>query len=559
MAHVQLAELQWEDLFVRTFPGDDSGRVASRQLPGACYARVAPTPVAAPRLLAWSREAGELLRLAPPTADDAAVAAEIFSGNRPLPGMKPYAAAYGGHQFGTWAGQLGDGRAITLGEVVGAKDARWELQLKGAGPTPYSRRSDGRAVLRSSIREFLCSEAMAHLGVPTTRALCLVATGEPVTRDMFYDGRPRDEPGAIVCRVAPSFARFGTFELLAFRQELAELRRLAAYVIAGHFPELDGAGALGAGDALDAAALTPGLVARWYAEVCRRTAVLLAHWMRVGFVHGVMNTDNMSILGLTLDYGPYGWLDSFDPDFTPNTSDAATGRYRFGMQPGIAQWNLAHLARALTSLCGERAEQEALALGLDLYRTTFEQSYGGMMLAKLGLAAGEPGEDERLINDLLALLPQHETDPTWFYRRLAALPGWPAEGPARAALLETLAPAWSAPPPAAHADRVLAWLARYLPRRDRQPGGAAEAARRMRAANPIFLLRNYLVQQAIVRAERALTDPAGDPRDATDAIAALLAAARAPYVEGPEHAGLLERRPDWARDAPGCGALSCSS
>ena len=223
--------------------------------------------------------------------------AQVFGGNALLEGMQPIAANYGGHQFGSWAGQLGDGRAITLGETVDARGRRWELQLKGAGLTPYSRTADGRAVLRSSIREFLCSEAMHHLGVPTTRALSLVATGEQVIRDMFYDGRPRAEPGAFVCRVAPSFIRFGNFELPSSRGDLPLLEKLIDFTIRRDFPEL----AARPGDEHSAAVRS-----EWFAQVCARTARMVAHWMRVGFVHGVMNTDNMSILGLTIDYGPYG-------------------------------------------------------------------------------------------------------------------------------------------------------------------------------------------------------------------------------------------------------------
>src|SRR4051812_20124068 len=226
--------------------------------------------------------------------------AEVFAGNTMLDGMEPYAANYGGHQFGQWAGQLGDGRAISLGEILTPAGQRWELQLKGAGKTPYSRTADGRAVLRSSIREFLCSEAMHHLGVPTTRALSLVATGEPVMRDMFYDGRAKPEPGAIVCRVAPSFIRFGNFELPASRRDVPLLEQLVAFTIDRDFSELLSE---------DRTARDPEVRAEWFGQVCERTARMVADWMRVGFVHGVMNSDNMSILGLTIDYGPYGWID----------------------------------------------------------------------------------------------------------------------------------------------------------------------------------------------------------------------------------------------------------
>ena len=326
-------KLRFDNRFPAGLPGDPERRNALRQVEGAVWSAVAPTPVAAPRVLAVSREMLETLGL-----DEADAAtpefAQVFGGNALLEGMQPHATNYGGHQFGSWAGQLGDGRAITLGEAVAPDGRHWELQLKGAGPTPYSRRADGRAVLRSSIREFLCSEAMHHLGIPTTRALSLVATGDDVVRDMFYDGHPEAEPGAIVCRVAPSFLRFGHFELPASRGDVELLRTLVDFAIRRDYPQLEGGG--------------EALYAAWFREIAERTARLVAEWMRVGFVHGVMNTDNLSALGLTIDYGPYGWIDNYDPDFTPNTTDAQGRRYRFGWQPRIASWNLGQLARALS-------------------------------------------------------------------------------------------------------------------------------------------------------------------------------------------------------------------
>ena len=289
----RVQNLRFDNRFVTTLPGDPDRSNRRRQVLGATWSAAAPTPVADPRLLAHAPEVAALLDL---TDGDVQAPdfAHVFGGNALLPGMAPYAACYGGHQFGNWAGQLGDGRAISLGEVVNAAGQRWELQLKGAGPTPYSRTADGRAVLRSSIREFLCSEAMHHLGVPTTRALSLVTTGDDVVRDMLYDGHAAPEPGAIVCRVAPSFIRFGNFEILAARGDHALLAQLVDFTIARDFPALAGI------------ADTTERRRAWFAEVCERTAQMIVHWMRVGFVHGVMNTDNMSILGLTIDYGPYG-------------------------------------------------------------------------------------------------------------------------------------------------------------------------------------------------------------------------------------------------------------
>src|SRR5687768_4683437 len=287
---VDLCNTQFDNSFVRELPGDPITNNVPRAVHNACYTLVDPTPVRGPRLLAWADPVGEMLGISRPVSPvDPAV--DVLGGNRILPGMQPYAARYGGHQFGHWAGQLGDGRAITLGEVQSPDGISRELQLKGAGKTPYSRTADGRAVLRSSVREFLCSEAMHSLGVPTTRALSLVATGELVIRDMFYDGHPEAEPGAIVCRVSPSFLRFGNFEILAAQKEPELLRQLVDFVIGEHFPELV------------SSHRAPEVYAKWFEEVCRRTGLLIAHWMRVGFVHGVMNTDNMSILGLTIDYG----------------------------------------------------------------------------------------------------------------------------------------------------------------------------------------------------------------------------------------------------------------
>ena len=283
--------LRFDNRLLRELPGENNSRNHPRQVFGALWSPVLPSPVANPRLLAHSREVTQQLDL-----DEEELASpewlEALAGNALLPGMAAYATCYGGHQFGNWAQQLGDGRAIFLGEAVNRAGQRFELQLKGAGPTPYSRSADGRAVLRSSLREFLCSEAMHHLGVPTTRALSLVTTGEAVMRDMFYDGHAAEEPGAVVCRVAPSFIRFGHFELPASRGDHALLKQLVDFTIARDFPEITVA--------------QEQRLPLWFTEVCERTARLIVHWMRVGFVHGVMNTDNMSVLGLTLDYGPYG-------------------------------------------------------------------------------------------------------------------------------------------------------------------------------------------------------------------------------------------------------------
>lgn len=508
-----LAEASFENTFVRELPGDPVADNVPRQVRNACYTRVMPTPVAAPRLLAWSDDLGKFLGLARPGAQ----ALAVLAGNAVLPGMQPYAARYAGHQFGNWAGQLGDGRAITLAELIASDGSRQELQLKGAGLTPYSRTADGRAVLRSSLREFACSEAMHHLGVPTTRALSLVATGAAVIRDMFYDGNPRPEPGAIVCRVAPSFVRFGNFQIFAAHGEHDALKRLADYVIREHF-----------------AGLSCG---EWFSEVCRRSALLMVDWMRLGFVHGVMNTDNLSILGLTIDYGPYGWLEGYDPLWTPNTTDAQGRRYCYGNQPHIAQWNLARLAESLLPL----VPREALEEGLARYADTFDAAWPRALAQKLGLAAlDRPGDDE-LTKELFEALSEAETDFTLFFRRLAEVP---LEGGDRLAVLRPAFYDEAAPRP-----RLAAWLDRYAARIHEE--GIARAAReeRMSRVNPKYVFRNYLAQQAIDAIEGGDAAP----------LERLMGVLERPYDEQPEHDALAARRPEWARHKAGCSALSCSS
>lgn len=533
-ALVDLCDLSFDNSFVRELPADPLLGNVPRAVRNACYTRVDPTPVAAPRLLGWADAVGGLLGIAHPDSPAGRVA-EVLGGNRVLPGMQPYAARYGGHQFGQWAGQLGDGRAITLAEVVSPDGVRHELQLKGAGRTPYSRTADGRAVLRSSVREFLCSEAMHHLGVPTTRALSLVATGEMVVRDMFYDGNPQAETGAVVCRVAPSFVRFGNFQILAAHGELDALKRLADYVIAEHFPELG--------------APSPATYARWFEEICRRTAAMITDWMRVGFVHGVMNTDNMSILGLTIDYGPYGWLEGYDPRWTPNTTDAQGRRYCYGNQPQIAHWNLVQLANALYPLIEDKA---ALEQGLAVFAETFERAWQHALARKLGvIALDQPGDDE-LTSELFDLLQKVETDFTLFFRRLAAVPvDAAADTESDRALVEPLRRAFYTEDAFAPAQRsrLAGWLRSYSARVQRDAVPSSERCEHMNRVNPKYVLRNYLAQQAI----DALED--GDASIAERLMAVL----QRPYDEQPGHDELADRRPEWARHKPGCSALSCSS
>lgn len=519
-----MTELVFDNRFVHELPADPEHSPRTRQVQGALYSSIAPSPVTAPTLLAWSPDVAVAIGLSAATVESADFA-QVFAGNRLWPGMQPWASNYGGHQFGHWAGQLGDGRAISLGEVIGADGARHELQLKGAGRTPYSRHADGRAVLRSSLREFVCSEAMHHLGVPTTRALSLLGTGDEVVRDMFYNGNARAEPGAIVCRVAPSFIRFGHFELPASRQDTRLLQQLLDFTLARDDPQLQGSAERKRSD--------------WFVQVCERTARLMAQWMRVGFVHGVMNTDNLSILGLTIDYGPYGWLEPYDPDWTPNTTDFERRRYAYGRQPEIGQWNLSALAGALVSVF---PDQSPLHEGLRRYALVYASEHARLTAARFGLESLR-GEDLPLVNEFFAMLHAQEIDLTLAFRHLADLDLANPD-------ISTLAPACYQP------ERVITaasawnqWLNAYAARCSADPRPQPERRAAMNATNPLYVPRNYLAQLAIDAAEK------GD----LDVLHQWMDTLRQPYTEQPGRAQHAARRPEWARERAGCSMLSCSS
>jgi uncharacterized protein YdiU (UPF0061 family) len=515
--------------FVSALPGDPLEVALPRPVTGALWSKVRPTPVAGPTLLAHAKEVADLLGL----EEDWLRSPEgvgVLSGNTVLEGQVPWAANYGGHQFGHWAGQLGDGRAVNLGELPGVDGRRYELQLKGAGLTPYSRGGDGRAVLRSSIREFLCSEAMAHLGVPTTRALSLVGSGEDVVRDMFYDGNAAPEPGAIVCRVAESFLRFGNYELPTSRRDIPLLEKLVSFTLEHHFPELG--------------PLSPASVIALFHEVARRTGRLIAHWQAVGFVHGVMNTDNMSVLGLTIDYGPYGWLDDFNPGWTPNTTDARTRRYCYGNQPQIGLWNLERFGEALSPLV--EGDREGLEEGLKLYARTFVEANSAHFAAKLGFTHFESQEDAARVQALFDWLEKEETDFTLFFRGLSDVARAPQ---APTAFPEPLRGIFYGEVPQAHLEAGTAWLASWWERTRREDEAPEGLAARMDRVNPLYVLRNWLSQEAIDAAHE------GD----LSKVHTLLEVMRRPFEVQPGREHFAQKRPEWARHKAGCSALSCSS
>ncbi len=475
-------------------------------LPGNFYSRVHPEPLQNARLAAFNRSAAQLLDLAE-EADEDPDFVRYFNGEVYLPGSDPIATVYAGHQFGYYVPQLGDGRAILLGEVKNAKGERWDLQLKGAGLTPYSREGDGRAVLRSVIREYLCSEAMHGLGIPTSRALAILDSGQKVYRE-------RIERGAMLVRLAQSHVRFGSFELFFYRGQKQEIGILADYVIKQHFPHID--------------PNDPQRYLHFFDEIVARTARLMAQWQAVGFAHGVMNTDNMSILGLTLDYGPFGFLDSYNPEFICNHSDMA-GRYAFDQQPDVAHWNLACLAQALTPLL----PMESLQSSLFRFPSIFASHYLNRMTAKLGIASPQ-AEHAGLVHALLEMLKQNSLDYTRFFRRLATFDS--AEGAQNSHLRDQFI----------DREQFDLWARSYravLLQQDMPDTIRAEAMNRV---NPKYILRNYLAQIAIGKAEEA--------QDYSE-IDRLLQILSAPFDEQPQFEEYASQPPDWAAHIQ----VSCSS
>jgi serine/tyrosine/threonine adenylyltransferase len=522
-----MKNLKIHNRFTAELPADPNEINETRQVLNTLFSYVKPSTPSEPKLIHASEEVAELVGI---SADEIQTETflNVFSGKEILQDTRPYAMCYAGHQFGNWAGQLGDGRAINLTEVE-HDNQFYTLQLKGAGKTPYSRTADGLAVLRSSVREYLCAEAMHYLGVPTTRSLSLILSGDEVLRDILYNGNPAYEKGAVVCRVAPSFIRFGSFEMLTARNELKNLKQFVEFNIKHYFTEIKGE--------------PKEQYLQFFKTVADTTREMILHWQRVGFVHGVMNTDNMSIHGITIDYGPYGWLENYDPNWTPNTTDSQNRRYRFGNQPQIAQWNLFQLANSLYPLISEAEPLEKI---LESFITDFNSDYKKMILSKLGLLS--PAEnDEEFIAYLESNLQLSETDMTIFYRNLNKI----RKNDSAEKALQAIEDAFYKPEEIKDTikDNWLLWFTDYLERLNLENTSDEERIALQNSVNPKYVLRNYMAQLAIDEADK----------EDYSLVSELYELLKKPYDEQPESEKWFAKRPDWARSKVGCSMLSCSS
>lgn len=520
-------KLNINNKFTNELPADALDSNETRQVAGAAFSYVNPVKPKKPCLIHVSKELAESVGISLEEIKSDAFLT-IFSGKTILEKTKPYAMAYAGHQFGNWAGQLGDGRAITLFEAI-HNNRSTMFQLKGAGKTPYSRSGDGLAVLRSSIREHLCSEAMFHLGVPTTRSLALFTSGDMVLRDILYNGNPAYEKGAIVCRTASSFIRFGNFELFASQNDIKNLQQLTDYTIKHYFSEINSVG--------------KEKYLEFFETVADKTREMIVHWQRVGFVHGVMNTDNMSIHGITIDYGPYGWLEDFNPNWTPNTTDNQYKRYRFGNQPQIAQWNLLQLANALFPLIEEAKPLEKI---LNDFPIKYEVDYIEMMHSKLGFEFSSE-TSKNIINLLTQNLQLTETDMTIFFRSLSLVSKVDSVENA----FEKIATSFYKLEEVKDSvyDTWMYWFTLYINQLKLENQSDSERKKTMNLVNPKYVLRNYMAQLAIDAADKE------DYNLVNELYEMLLK----PYNKQKQYEKWFAKRPDWARYKVGCSALSCSS
>uniref|UniRef100_UPI00398F634B protein adenylyltransferase SelO-like isoform X1 n=1 Tax=Pristiophorus japonicus TaxID=55135 RepID=UPI00398F634B len=510
---------------IESFPLDPIRKNYVRQVRDCIFSAVQPTPFkSAVTLVAVSKEVVEDLLDLDVSITETKEFVQFVSGARVLPGSVSLTHRYGGHQFGVWAGQLGDGRAHLLGVYINRHDTRWELQLKGSGKTPYSRDGDGRAVLRSSVREFLCSEALNYLGIPTSRAASLVVSNDDVKRDQFYNGSVKNEKGAIVLRVAKSWFRFGSLEILAHSGETELLRKLVDFVIKQHFPSIN--------------VTSSDRYLDFFSRVVTDTSYLIARWMSVGFAHGVCNTDNFSILSITIDYGPFAFMDFYDPNFVPNTSDDE-GRYKIGNQANVGRYNLDKLRKALNPLLDPKQQllAEQILKGYpDLYQTKFMEFFK----AKLGLF-GHDNNDDYLIAYLLKLMEDTRADFTMTFRQLSEITQQQLE-------VNSISEEYWALQDLARHKKFSHWVNMYLSRLTRSTVDSDEARKiRMKNTNPRYVLRNWMAESAIKKSER---------NDFSE-VHLLQKILRHPFNKQTEaeEAGYSSRPPPWAREL----RVSCSS
>ena len=502
--------------FTQKFPGDFSENTMQRQTPEVLFCFIKPAEFDNTKLIDFNENLSVEIGLGALENDKDFLVAQNLPSN-----VRTYATAYAGHQFGNWAGQLGDGRAIYAGEIIN-ENHQTEIQWKGAGATPYSRHADGRAVLRSSIREYLMSEAMFHLGIPTTRALSITKTGEDVVRDMQYSGNPQKEQGAVVVRTAESFLRFGHFELLSARNQTDLLKQLADYTIENFYPEVN-------------SEKNHNKYLDWFQAVCDRTLKMIIDWYRVGFVHGVMNTDNMSILGLTIDYGPFSMMDGYDLEFTPNTTDLPGKRYAFGKQGQISHWNLATLANAIFPLVNDA---DALEKILDNYGKKFWTDHDKMLANKFGLDEVLP-EDERFFTDWQQLMQDLNLDYTLFFQSL--------EKPVLDIKIDDFSNSFYRKLSESELSRLSNFIEKYQARKLKNKISELESLELMSKTNPKFILRNYLLFEAIQEAENANYNLFFKLKEALEN----------PYeYRFPQ---FNQKRPSKYDNQTGCSQLSCSS
>ncbi|MGC4128964.1 MAG: YdiU family protein [Bergeyella sp.] len=505
--------------YLELFPGDFTGNPIQRQTPKVLFSVAETVKFPDAELLVFNKKLAEETGIGTLESEQDE---QFLFGNYIPPHLKTYSTAYAGHQFGSWAGQLGDGRAIFAGEITDDKGRKTEIQWKGAGATPYSRHADGRAVLRSSVREYLMSEAMFHLGIPTTRALSLALTGEKVVRDMMYNGNPKEEKGAVIIRTAESFLRFGHFELLSAQKETDILKKLADFSIREYFPEIN-----------------PDSESRykeWFEIICKKTADLMTEWLRVGFVHGVMNTDNMSVLGLTIDYGPFSMLDGYDLNFTPNATDLPGRRYAFGQQPQIAQWNLWQFSNAVFPLIND---VDFLENTLGNFSVYFWKKHDEMLCRKFGFGEHREKDDE-FFTGWQQMMQDSGMDHTLFFNQLEK---WEESSDVRA----LFQPCFYHNPEEKQWDILETFMQNYKIRLAENTISKEESLQLMQNANPKFILRNYLLYNCIEELNHGKTE----------LLHKLLKALENPYQE--IFSEFSQKRPQEFDGTIGCSMLSCSS